>query len=52
MPKQDRYCLATLRAGLLDHPVYAEVASVEDLRRSSCGALFNNPPRWQDLKRR
>jgi hypothetical protein len=33
MPKQDRYCLATLRAGLLDHPVYAEVASVEDLRR-------------------
>src|ERR1700687_4340020 len=33
MPKQDRNCLATLRAGLLDHPVYAEVASVEDLRR-------------------
>jgi Protein of unknown function (DUF3050) len=33
MPKQDRYCLATLRAGLLDHPVYAEVASVTDLRR-------------------
>src|SRR6202140_1639518 len=33
MPKQDRYCLATLRAGLLEHPVYAEVASVEDLRR-------------------
>src|SRR3981189_625178 len=33
MPKQDRYCLATLRAGLLDHPVYVEVASVEDLRR-------------------
>jgi hypothetical protein len=33
MPKQDRYCLATLRAGLLDHPVYAEVASVADLRR-------------------
>jgi Protein of unknown function (DUF3050) len=33
MPKQDRYCLATLRAGLLDHPVYEEVASVEDLRR-------------------
>src|SRR5258707_605237 len=33
MPKQDRYCLATLRAGLLDHPVYAEVASLTDLRR-------------------
>ena len=33
MPKQDRYRLNTLRAQLLDHPVYAEVASVEDLRR-------------------
>src|SRR5712672_2042560 len=33
MPKQDRYCLNTLRAQLLDHPVYAEVASVEDLKR-------------------
>jgi hypothetical protein len=33
MPKQDRYCLETLRSQLLDHPVYAEVASVEDLRR-------------------
>jgi Protein of unknown function (DUF3050) len=33
MPKQDRYCLDTLRAQLLDHPVYAEVDSVEDLRR-------------------
>jgi hypothetical protein len=33
MPKQDRYCLAALREGLLDHPVYAEVASVTDLRR-------------------
>src|SRR6266481_3954764 len=33
MPKQDRYCLNTLRTQLLDHPVYAEVASVEDLRR-------------------
>src|ERR1700716_2334940 len=33
MPKQDRYCLDTLRARLLDHPVYAEVASVGDLRR-------------------
>jgi hypothetical protein len=33
MPKQDRYCLATLRSQLLDHPVYAEVAAVEDLRR-------------------
>ena len=33
MPKQDRYCLNTLRAQLLDHPVYAEVASVKDLRR-------------------
>ena len=33
MPKQDRYCLNILRAQLLDHPVYAEVASVADLRR-------------------
>src|ERR1700730_10997614 len=33
MPKQDRYCLATLRAGLLEHPLYAVVASVDDLRR-------------------
>src|SRR4030081_1284006 len=33
MPEQDRYCLNTLRAQLLDHPIYAEVASVEDLRR-------------------
>jgi hypothetical protein len=33
MPKQDRYCLNTLRAQLLDHAVYAEVDSVEDLRR-------------------
>ena len=33
MPKQDRYCLAALRAQLLDHPVYAEVSSVQDLRR-------------------
>ena len=33
LPKQDRDYLATLRSGLLDHPVYAEVASVEDLRR-------------------
>src|ERR1700719_4180451 len=33
MPKQDRYCLDTLRARLLDHPVYAQVASVADLRR-------------------
>src|SRR6201986_4511048 len=33
MPKQDRYCLDTLRAQLLDHPVYAEVDSIEDLRR-------------------
>src|ERR1700739_1295397 len=32
MPKQDRYCLDTLRAQLLDHPVYAEVDSVDDLR--------------------
>src|ERR1700736_2725254 len=32
MPKHDRYCLATLRTQLLDHPVYAEVASVADLR--------------------
>jgi len=33
MPKQDRYCLAALRTQLLDHPVYEEVSSVEDLRR-------------------
>jgi hypothetical protein len=33
MLKQDRYCLSKLRAQLLDHPVYAEVTSVEDLRR-------------------
>lgn len=33
MPKQDRDQLAILRARLLDHPVYAEVASVADLRR-------------------
>jgi Protein of unknown function (DUF3050) len=33
MPKQDRDQLAILRARLLDHPVYAEVASVTDLRR-------------------
>jgi hypothetical protein len=32
MPKQDSDYLATLRAGLLDYPVYAEVASVADLR--------------------
>src|ERR1700739_48745 len=31
--KQYRDRLATLRAGLLEHPVYAEVASVADLRR-------------------
>src|ERR1700684_1566136 len=33
MQKQDRYCLSNLRSQLLDHPVYAEVDSVEDLRR-------------------
>jgi Protein of unknown function (DUF3050) len=33
MQKQDRYCLSNLRSQLLDHPVYAEVASIEDLRR-------------------
>src|SRR3979490_1280915 len=33
MPEQDRYCLNTLRPPLLDHPIDAEVASVEDLRR-------------------
>jgi hypothetical protein len=32
MLKQDRDQLAILRAGLLDHPIYAEVASVADLR--------------------
>src|SRR5580693_4372385 len=33
MQKQDRYRLSNLRSQLLDHPVYAEVASVQDLRR-------------------
>ena len=33
MSKQDRDCLNTLRTELLEHPVYAEVTSVEDLRR-------------------
>src|ERR1700724_3131109 len=33
MSKQVRDRLVTLRAGLLDHPIYAEVASVEDLKR-------------------
>ena len=28
MPKQDRNRLATLRAELLDHPVYSKVASI------------------------
>src|ERR1700733_513316 len=31
--KQYRDRLTTLRAGLLEHPVYAEVASLTDLRR-------------------
>src|ERR1700740_958571 len=33
MSKQLRDHLANLRAGLLNHPIYVEVASVEDLRR-------------------
>src|ERR1700743_1243413 len=33
MSKQVRDHLAILRAGLLDHPIYAEVGSVKDLRR-------------------
>jgi Protein of unknown function (DUF3050) len=33
MSKQDRDCLNTLRRELLEHPVYAEVTSVEDLGR-------------------
>src|ERR1700739_972670 len=33
MSKQGRYCLNTLRTQLLEHPVYAEVTSVDDLRR-------------------
>src|ERR1700747_323844 len=33
MSKQVRDHLVTLRAQLLDHPIYAEVVSVEDLRR-------------------
>jgi|SRR5882757_2249001 hypothetical protein len=35
MPRQDRYCLAALRAQLLDHPVYAEVAIAPKERRFS-----------------
>jgi hypothetical protein len=33
MPKQVRDNLAALRAELLDHPIYTEVASVDDLKR-------------------
>src|ERR1700683_3184931 len=33
MPKRDSNHLATLRAQLLEHPIYAEVDSVADLRR-------------------
>jgi hypothetical protein len=33
MSKQIHDHLTTLRAGLLNHPIYAEVVSVEDLRR-------------------
>ena len=33
MSKQIHDHLTALRAGLLNHPIYAEVASVEDLRR-------------------
>src|ERR1700739_1967307 len=33
MSKQVRDHLVTLRARLLDHPIYAEVASIADLRR-------------------
>jgi hypothetical protein len=33
MPKQDCNQLTTLRAELLDHPIYAEVTSTADLRR-------------------
>ena len=33
MSKQVRDHLATLREGLLDHLIYSEVASVEDLTR-------------------
>jgi len=33
MPKQDSDRLAILRAKLLDHPIYAEVGSVADLRQ-------------------
>src|SRR6201984_3703571 len=40
MPEQDRYCLNTLRARLLEHPVYAEVASVSDLRRFMADHVF------------
>src|SRR6478736_468210 len=32
MSKQNRNCLNNLRTELLEHPVYAEVTSVEDLR--------------------
>jgi hypothetical protein len=40
MPKQNCYRLNTLRARLLDHAVYAEVASIEDLRRSMEDHVF------------
>src|ERR1700720_3684926 len=33
MPQNARYRITTLRAQLLGHPVYAEVDSVQDLRR-------------------
>jgi hypothetical protein len=33
LPKRDRDHLTTLRAKLLDHPIYGEVGSVADLRR-------------------
>src|SRR5258705_722147 len=33
MPKHDNDYLRSLRAALLDHPIYAEVASAADLRR-------------------
>lgn len=40
MPKQVRDRLASLRAGLLNHPIYAEVASVDDLRRYMKDRVF------------
>jgi hypothetical protein len=40
MPKHVREHLATLRAELLNHPIYTEVASVDDLKRFMADHVF------------